>query len=109
MYCSNCGSQLDDKAIVCPKCGVATANFKRYGGIHSVGASEGGYDWLTTLLLCFFLGVFGAHSFYTRKTAIGVIQLFTLGGLGIWAMVDFIMILLGSFRDGKGNPLVRNI
>lgn len=24
MYCKNCGSQIDDKASICPHCGVAT-------------------------------------------------------------------------------------
>ena len=107
MYCSNCGAQIDDKAVVCVKCGAPTANFKQKSS--SFGRTgEDGYDWLTTLLLCFFVGAFGVHSFYTRKTTIAVIQLFTLGGCGIWALVDFIMILLGSFRDGQGRPLVRN-
>jgi hypothetical protein len=68
---------------------------------------EGRFDWLTTLLLCFFLGGLGIHSFYTKKTAIGVFQLLTLGGCGIWTLVDFIMILMGSFKDGKGNTLYR--
>ncbi len=27
MYCSNCGNQLDDKAVICPHCGVPTNNF----------------------------------------------------------------------------------
>ena len=103
MYCSNCGAQIDDRAVVCVKCGVPTLNYKSGPVTPAVG-----YDWLTTLLLCFFLGVFGVHSFYTRKTGIGVVQLLTLGGCGIWALVDFIMILLESYRDGNGNPLVRH-
>lgn len=67
----------------------------------------GGSDWLTALLLCIFLGGFGAHRFYTGHTGIGVVQLFTLGGCGIWALVDFIMILTNSYRDVNGYPLVR--
>lgn len=27
MFCSNCGSQIDDKSVVCPNCGVATNNY----------------------------------------------------------------------------------
>jgi len=57
-------------------------------------------------LLCFFLGCFGAHRFYTGSVGIGLAQLFTLGGCGIWALVDFILILTDSFRDGEGKPLV---
>jgi TM2 domain-containing membrane protein YozV len=66
-----------------------------------------GKDWLTTLLLCFFLGVFGVHRFYTGSTGLGVAQLLTGGGCGIWALIDFIMILTGGYKDGNGNPLVR--
>lgn len=63
-------------------------------------------DWLTTLLLCFFLGGFGVHSFYTGKALIGVLQLITLGGCGIWALIDFIMIIVGSYKDAQGLPIV---
>ena len=62
-------------------------------------------DWLVTLLLCLFLGELGIHRFYAGKTGSGVAQLLTLGGCGIWALVDFIMILCGSFTDAEGNPI----
>ena len=65
--------------------------------------SEKGF--VPTLLLCFFLGVMGVHRFYVGKVGTGLLQLLTLGGLGIWATVDFIMIAVGSFRDGDGNPI----
>ncbi|MDR1103639.1 MAG: NINE protein [Tannerella sp.] len=67
-----------------------------------------GKDWLTALLLCFFLGLAGIHRFYTNNTAIGVIQLLTLGCCGIWTLIDFILILTGSYRDGNGNNLVKS-
>lgn len=55
-----------------------------------------------TLLLCFFFGVLGIHRFYVGKIGTGILQLLTLGGLGIWALIDFIMIVVGSFTDKQG-------
>ncbi len=57
---------------------------------------------LAAALLCFFLGCFGAHRFYLRKTGTAILMLVTLGGVGIWALIDLIFILTGSFRDKDG-------
>ncbi len=56
-------------------------------------------------LLCLFLGCLGAHRFYVRKITTGVLQLITLGGLGVWMLVDLIFIVCGSFKDKQGNVL----
>ncbi|HTK50165.1 MAG TPA: TM2 domain-containing protein [Gemmatimonadaceae bacterium] len=56
-------------------------------------------------LLCVFLGVFGAHRFYVGKTGTALLQLFTLGGLGIWMLYDLIMLVTGEFTDGEGNRI----
>jgi TM2 domain-containing membrane protein YozV len=62
-------------------------------------------QWLVTLLLCFFFGWLGAHRFYVGKTATAILQLVTLGGLGIWALVDLVVILMGRFTDKEGRPV----
>ncbi len=65
-------------------------------------------DWLTTLLLCIFLGNLGIHRFYAGKMGTGVLMLLTLGGCGIWTLVDLVMIISGKFTDGNGNAITNN-
>ena len=60
---------------------------------------------LPAFLLCFFLGFFGAHRFYVGKIGTAIVQILTLGGLGIWALIDFIMIIAGKFTDKEGNKI----
>lgn len=62
---------------------------------------------LPAFLLCFFLGIFGAHRFYVGKIGTAILQIFTLGGLGIWALIDWIMIMVGAFTDKQGNKLTQ--
>ena len=62
-------------------------------------------DWLTALLISFFLGGLGIDRFYLGYTGIGVVKLLTLGGCGIWALIDFILIAVGSTKDANGLPL----
>ena len=54
------------------------------------------------ILLCFFLGFLGIHRFYVGKIGTGILMILTLGGLGIWTLVDFIIIVTGNFRDKQG-------
>jgi TM2 domain-containing membrane protein YozV len=62
-------------------------------------------NWLTAVLLSFFLGVVGAHRFYAGKTGTAILMIVTCGGVGVWALIDFIMILVGNFRDAEGLPI----
>ena len=68
---------------------------------------SGEKSWMVTLLLAIFAGGFGAHRFYTGHIGIGIAQLFTLGGCGIWALVDVIFILTGKYTDSQGRPLAK--
>lgn len=62
-------------------------------------------EWLVTLALWFFLGGFGGHRFYNGKVGTGILMIITLGGLGIWWLIDGIFILLGDFKDKEGNAI----
>jgi TM2 domain-containing membrane protein YozV len=62
---------------------------------------------LPAFLLCFFLGVFGAHRFYVGKTGTAILMIVTLGGLGIWALADLIMIVVGAFKDSEGVKITK--
>jgi len=60
---------------------------------------------MVTLLLCIFLGYFGAHQFYVGKVGKGLLYLFTCGLFGFGWFIDIIMILCGSFRDSDNLPI----
>lgn len=64
-------------------------------------------EWLVTLLLSLFLGTIGVHRFYVGKIGTGILQLITLGGCGVWTLVDIIMIVTGNFKDKDGN-IIKN-
>ena len=61
---------------------------------------------MVALLLLIFLGVFGVHRFYVGKTGTGLLYFFTVGLFGIGYCVDLILIVIGSFRDSRGMPLL---
>ena len=66
-----------------------------------------GKDWLVTLLLAIFLGGFGVDRFYTGHTMLGVLKLITCGGMGIWSLIDIIMVAMNKRTDANGNPLIK--
>ena len=72
---------------------------------NSTTVGEKGF--VPALLLCLFLGGFGLHRFYVGKVGTGILMLLTLGGLGIWTLIDIVMIVVGSFRDKQGLTLRR--
>lgn len=59
------------------------------------------------LALCIPLGVFGAHRFYVGKIGTGLLQLCTLGGLGLWYLYDLILIASGQFRDSQDRQIMQ--
>ena len=94
-YCHACHRLIDAEAVLCTGCGVMQVSTR----------DESEKRILPAALLAFFFGIFGAHRFYAGKTGTGFLMLFTLGGLGIWAMIDLIMIVCSAFRDADGKKI----
>ena len=59
---------------------------------------------LTAILLSIFTGGLGIDRFYLGYTGLGIAKLLTAGGLGIWSLIDLIMICTGSLRPADGSP-----
>jgi TM2 domain-containing membrane protein YozV len=59
----------------------------------------------TAILLSLFLGVLGVDRFYLGYTMLGILKLITVGGFGLWALIDLVRIITGSLTDAEGNEL----
>jgi class 3 adenylate cyclase len=98
---------------------------KLVGQISALTRKDKGHDWmesglpesksekspvsdkkrLLATILCSAFGIFGAHRFYVGKTKTAKLMLFTIGGLGIWYVVDFLIVLFGEFTDKEGRKI----
>src|SRR5574344_1958869 len=92
MFCSKCGKEINDEAVVCIHCGCA---------VSQNNANEEERSWIVTLLLALFLGGLGVHRFYTGYIGIGVVQLLTLGG---YKWTDKIKILDSKINQNSKLP-----
>lgn len=110
-YCKYCGEKIPEDAVICTKCGRQVEELKQSQPNVVINNTNTNVNRNTTtgyggkqknkwvaLLLCFFLGVFGAHKFYEGKIGMGIIYFFTLGLCGIGVVIDFIVLLF------KPNP-----
>lgn len=73
----------------------------------AIGQSRGvgRRDYITASMLSIFLGQLGVDRFYMGYTALGLLKLFTLGGCGVWQLIDMILVLTNALRDADGYEL----
>ncbi len=116
--CITCGAQLENEVMYCPVCGAnqnpnpiiieqPVVNQQPINPNPEAPKSPE-KDKTTALILCilpYFVQVHGIHRFYTGHIGIGIIQLLTWGGCGIWTLIDLISIASGKFTDAEGRPL----
>ena len=108
IFCPSCGSVIKKGSKFCPNCGNSPESMSKNEPVEPVISLSEQREkreqrWLTCLLLCIFLGGFGAHRFYTGKIGTAILMIVTLGGVGVWYVIDIIIIAVGKFRDKDGN------
>lgn len=125
--CIKCGAQIPVDAMICPVCGanqetqqedaqqpqqeqqpVQPVVEQQQQQTNEPNPEVGEKDKTTTLILCilpYFVQIHGIHRFYTGHIGIGIIQLLTWGGCGIWTLIDLIQIISGKFTDAEGKQL----
>jgi TM2 domain-containing membrane protein YozV len=117
-FCPACGAPTNAQAVVCVKCGASleakTSTTQVLGPVSSKSR-------LVLTLLAFFVGTIGIHRFYAGKTGTAITMLilgiigwatiwllvgvFFIGAVGLWALIDFIMAVAGSFKDKDGKVI----
>ncbi len=106
MFCSNCGKEIDNKAVVCVHCGCATQNMQ------SVNTKQPKSPFVA-LFLCVFFGLLGVHDFYLKNNTAAIIKLlififFGWMGIGLvinflWCIGDFFTILRAAWMQGNSD------
>lgn len=71
--------------------------------LSSPAIAADGKSQVVALILCVLIGGIGIHRFYLGYTWQGIVQLLTLGGCGVWSLIDLIRICTGDLQPKNGN------
>lgn len=104
--CGYCGNEVQvsqpvQQNIIRPSQPVETIYYQQFTSVPMISPKNRVVD----LLLCFFLGVLGAHKFYEGKIGLGVVYFFTAGIFGFGVLISFLSILFGNPLDSNGLPI----
>jgi TM2 domain-containing membrane protein YozV len=99
--CAECHAPFNEGSLFCPKCGARIASGTRLekGQKSTIQSPKSG---TITLVLCILLGTLGVHRFYVGKIGTGILNLLSAGGLGLWNIIDLILIIQNKFKDKQG-------
>ncbi|KTC91219.1 DUF4864 domain-containing protein [Fluoribacter dumoffii] len=107
-FCKHCGNKLSADAQFCSQCGTQVEASSISPQIEQTfpGKEKQQKSPITAFVLALIFGTFGIHRFYLGKIKSGLLMLLTLGGLGIWYLVDLILLVTNKFEDKNGNLIL---
>jgi hypothetical protein len=91
-YCQSCGQEAMPGAEICVKCGVKLAR-------------SSDKDWVVALIFSILLGYLGVDRLYLGYVGLGILKMATIGGCGVWWLIDVILIALNKLPDAQGRTL----
>jgi TM2 domain-containing membrane protein YozV len=105
-FCADCGNPISASQHFCSACGASLSEHEtRDASHHPIDSGQkltSPKSGSLTLLLCLFLGSLGVHRYYIGKIWTGLLMLLTLGGFGLWVLIDLILIAGNNFTDKQG-------
>lgn len=63
--------------------------------------------YLAVFFVSFLWGTFGVDRMLLGKWGTGILKLITIGGLGLWVVIDLVLIMSGAMRDKWGRPMLQ--